>query len=72
LQITVPREEGNGSASGKAVNFFGMIKDAVAKQEGERLKIEERGPFENRRCNRVYYHGPHAAKVLRCLATYAA
>ncbi|THZ26928.1 hypothetical protein D6C89_03499 [Aureobasidium pullulans] len=72
LQITVPRKEGNGSASGKAVNFFGMMKDAVAEQERERLKIEERGSAENRRCNRVYYDGPHAAKVLQCLATYAA
>ncbi|THY60435.1 hypothetical protein D6C98_02360 [Aureobasidium pullulans] len=72
FQITVPREEGNRSASGKAVNFFGMIEDAVAEQERERLKIEERGSAQNRRCNRVYYDGPHAAKVLHCLATYAA
>ncbi|KEQ86287.1 hypothetical protein M438DRAFT_292640 [Aureobasidium pullulans EXF-150] len=72
FHITVPREEKNTSTSGKAINFFGMMKDAVAEQEGERLKIEERGSAENRRCNRVYYDGPHAAKVLRCLATYAA
>ncbi|THZ60755.1 hypothetical protein D6C86_04858 [Aureobasidium pullulans] len=72
FQITVPREERNTSTSGRAINFFGMMKDAVAEQERERLKIEERGSAENRRCNRVYYDGPHAAKVLQCLATYAA
>ncbi|THW35485.1 hypothetical protein D6D22_08124 [Aureobasidium pullulans] len=72
FHITVPREERNTSTSGKAITFFGMNKDAVAEQERERLKIEERGSAENRRCNRVYYDGPHAAKVLQCLATYAA
>lgn len=72
FQVVLPREESNTSTSGKVINFFGMKNDALAEEERDRLKIDERGPAENRRCNRVYYDGPNAAKVLTCLATYAA